>query len=261
MKRDRNTFIWWSSLRLVSVLNLLGLCAVVATVDLTAPFRLAHVLLATVYTCVCGFRSFFPRVDLERTVLVDHWLSNIVLGRTSATIAEMCFTAQLTLVLMECAGVIPWLWHLGIGLLPLIAIAQVTCWLGVVTGNHLWHALEESLWTVLVCCMVVAGLALWPHTDGLKTGLLCLAFIGALGTIWVMSFNDVPMYIRRWRQEVKEGTVFVTPLSGFLDALHRREPTGAWSVWRHEVAWMTPYFSIGVWLSLFLARVSFDLSL
>ena len=174
MEQDRKTWLWWSLLRIISVINVCALSAVVFTVDFSAPFRTSHVVLATVYTLVCGFRSFFPRVDLERTVLVDHWLSNIVLGRASATVAEMCFTAQLTLVLMECASVVPWLWTLGLGLLPLIAIAQVTCWLGVVTGNHLWHALEESLWTVLVCCMVIAGCTLWPYTNGQESVLFSL---------------------------------------------------------------------------------------
>lgn len=258
--RDTKTHLWWSFLRGVSVINILILAWVCWTVDFSAPYRFPHVCLAAIYTFVCAFRSFFPRVDLERTVLVDHWLSNIVLGRSSATLAEMCFTAQLTLVLIESASVVPWLWNLGVVLLPLIAIAQITCWLGVLTGNHLWHALEEALWSLLVCGMIGAGIALWPFTEGIESILLGLGFCGAAGTIWVMSGNDVPMYIHRWRQETADGKTFVAPLTGFKDALHRREPTGDWSVWRHEVPWMTPYFSVGVWLSLFLARVPFGLS-
>lgn len=38
---------------------------------------------------VCGFRSLFPGVDLERVCLWDRWLS-IVLGRTAAAIAALC---------------------------------------------------------------------------------------------------------------------------------------------------------------------------
>ena len=43
------------------------------------------------YVGVCGYRSLFPRVDLERRCLWDTWLSAILLGRTAATIAELCF--------------------------------------------------------------------------------------------------------------------------------------------------------------------------
>jgi hypothetical protein len=43
---------------------------------------------------------------------------------------------------------------------------------------------------------------------------------------------------------------------GVQDALNRRIATREWSVWRPEVAWLTGYFSIAVWLSVSLVRLS-----
>lgn len=253
---EPRTRMWWRFLKGVSVLNLALFGGVAFTVDLALPYRVPHLILAGIYTAVCAFRSFFPRVDLERTVMVDHWLSSIVLGRTSATIAEMCFTAQLSLVLFELSPTVSWFYPIGIGILPLIALAQAACWYGVLSGNHLWHAVEEILWTIMVITMAVAGIGLWSHVEGLMSGFLIVGWVGCVGTVYVMSGLDVPMYLRRWRHEKAAGATFRGALEGFADAWSRREPTGAWSVWRHEVAWMTPYFSVGVWLSLLLAKVS-----
>jgi hypothetical protein len=41
-----------------------------------------------------AFRSFLPRADVQRITLVDVWLSGVLVGRTVATIAELCFVAQ-----------------------------------------------------------------------------------------------------------------------------------------------------------------------
>lgn len=236
----------------MSVLNI-GLWLLVACLaDLAAPYRAAHLALAGVYTFVCAFRSFFPRVDLERTVLVDHPLSNIVLGRSAATVAEMCFTAQLSLLLFEFSPQVPWVSAIGVVILPLIAVAQLTCWAGVLTGNHLWHAAEESLWAAMVLLLAVAGVGLWPGADATLRIGLGASLVACAGAVFVMAGLDVPMYVRRYREEVRTGASFMTFSAGLRDALARREPTGAWSVWRHEVAWMTPYFSLGVWMSQFM---------
>ena len=129
---DPQTLTWWNSLKAVSVLNVVLWCLTAALVPADQAFRLPHLVLSAVFVGVCGFRSFFPRVDLERTVMVDHSLSGIVLGRSCATVAEMCFTVQVSLILIvlgESTGVAS-LTPIGQGIVPLIAVAQITCWLG-----------------------------------------------------------------------------------------------------------------------------------
>ena len=59
--------------------------------------------LALVYVLGCGFRSFFPRADVQRIALVDSWLSTVVVGRWVATVAESCFAAQWALLIREYA--------------------------------------------------------------------------------------------------------------------------------------------------------------
>ena len=56
--------------------------------------RKRHLMLAAIYVFGCAFRSFLPRGDVQRVVLVDHWISAIAIGRSVATIAELAFAAQ-----------------------------------------------------------------------------------------------------------------------------------------------------------------------
>ena len=55
--------------------------------------------LCAAYVFGCAFRSFLPRADVQRFCLFDTWLSSVVVGRSVATIAEICFAAQWAIIL------------------------------------------------------------------------------------------------------------------------------------------------------------------
>jgi hypothetical protein len=250
-----NTRRWWGLLRGVSALNIALLLCTWLWVRPTDTAGWVSLVAAGLFVGVCAFRSAFPRVDLERTVMVDHWLSSIVLGRTAATVAEMAFMVQCALY-VERLGThsgMAWLHGIAVAAVVVIAVAQVCCWLGVLTLNHLWHAAEEALWAVTMVMLGVAFVASWGAVTGIDRVLIPIGLVGVVAGGWVMAGLDIPMYLRRWRAETASGTRFLGVSEGFVDALHRRERTGSWAVWQHEVAWMTPYFSAAVWVSLVLA--------
>ncbi len=247
---DRQTWWWWTGLRATSVANLVALGVTVAASP-AAPHHALQLACAAVYAAVCAFRSFFPRVDLERTVLVDHPLSSIALGRTSATVAELAFTVQCASFAAGLAPLTdPRLATAAWGLVPLIAVAQVFCWLGVLTLRHVWHAAEEACWVVMMAVLAAVFVEAFPGAEGALRWALAVGLVGCAGGAYVMAVLDIPMYLRRWREDRGAG---LSIGAGLVDAARRREPTGAWEVWRHEVGWMTPYFTAGVWLSLALA--------
>ena len=91
---DRRLTLWLGSLAALAAFNV-GLWVWIArSTSGHTPYFETQLLLSGVYVGVCGFRSLFPRVDLERRCLWDTWLSAILLGRTAATIAELCFALQ-----------------------------------------------------------------------------------------------------------------------------------------------------------------------
>ena len=142
---DYATAQWHNLLKSVSVFNLVLVCITTFFAPAKTSTACTHHALSTIYAAVCAFRSFYPRVDLERVVLVDHWLSSIVLGRSAATVAEMAFAIQCGLSLQSLAETtgVSRAGSVGFAIVPIIFFAQCCCWLGVLTTNHLWHALEE----------------------------------------------------------------------------------------------------------------------
>jgi len=124
----------------------------------------------------------------------------------------------------------------------------MVCWYSVLSLNHIGHAIEESLWALLMMILSAAfGAAALTTGGSLRLMLIAAFLIYGVGAALTMSF-DVRMYVRRWRQHA--AGVRMPLRMGLRDSQRRRHPTLAWEVWREEVPWMTLYFSIGVWTSL-----------
>src|SRR6202158_1186340 len=95
-------------------------------------------LLSAGYVFGCAFRSFLPRADVQRICLFDHWLSSVVIGRSVATVAEICFAAQWASILHPLGTMTgadtdmhaAWL------ILPFILIAECFSWYAVLTRHY-----------------------------------------------------------------------------------------------------------------------------
>src|SRR5215469_14575089 len=148
---------WWGLLTLVSGANIAlwfllyhQLHAWPAGGLAGAPGVELMLLLCAAYVFGCAFRSLLPRADVQRICLFDTWLSSVVVGRSVATVAEVCFAAQWTMILLqlgkmsgaETAVIAAW------AILPLILIAECFSWYAVVTTKYLFNGIENSLWAV-----------------------------------------------------------------------------------------------------------------
>ena len=247
---DRKLMLWLGSLLALTAFNV-GLWIWIAqSASLRTPYAETQLLLSGIYVGVCGFRSLFPRVDLERVCVWDTWLSAILLGRTAATIAELCFALQCGLFLRRLSDItgMP-LFHVGgYAFVPLAILAELVCWHAVLSLNHIGHAIEESLWALMMLVLSVASGAAALATHGsLRVMLIAGFLLYGVGAGLTLAF-DVRMYVRRWR--LSTASVRLPLATGLRDSQLRRRPTFAWDVWREEVPWMTLYFSIGVWTSL-----------
>ena len=156
---------WWSLLTLVSAINI------------AAWFSLYHVLetpragglggasgvelmlfLCAAYVFGCAFRSFLPRADVQRICLFDTWLSSVIVGRSVATVAELCFAAQWAIILHQLGAMrgadttlnAAWL------IVPLILIAECFSWHAVLTKKYVGNAIENSIWALT---FFIVGLA------------------------------------------------------------------------------------------------------
>jgi hypothetical protein len=146
---DKPTRWWWSFLFLVSA-GYLVLWVVIAREvhGLSDSYVAQQLLLSGVFAVACAFRSILPRVDLEQQCLWNSPLSSIFVGRSVATVAELCFAGQCALLISKLSSLTrnASLQTVAWSIVPLILIAQVCCWYAVVSLNHLGHAIEQILW-------------------------------------------------------------------------------------------------------------------
>lgn len=254
-ERTRPTLLWWRSLAALGAFNV-GLWLVVwATVRPANTYVAWHLALSGVYAVVCAYRAILPRIDLERRVLLDHPLSSIGAGRAAATVAEVCFAAQVALALHELGGVAGLSWVQGASPVVVVALAsaQGFCWASVVTLDHGGHAIEESIWAATFAWVAVCLAAVASQVDGALRWSAVVGGLGCVGYVLFMLRVDVPMYVQRWREGRAAGVQRLGVREGFVDAWTRRVQDRSWRSWRPEVAWLTGYFSLAVWTSLAMA--------
>jgi hypothetical protein len=216
-------------------------------------------LLCAAYVFGCAFRAALPRADVQRICLFDTWLSTVVVGRSVATVAEICFALQWAIVLRQIAALtrsdtarnISW------AIVPLILLAECCSWYAVITTDYLANALENSLWAVAFSLVAVALLRLSIEFRGLVRLAMATALIGLAAYVAFMAMVDVPMYLARWQADELGGKASLSLLAGLYDVSTRLVVTHDIAQWREEIAWMSLYFSVAVWSSL--ALCAFDL--
>ncbi len=253
--------IWWSFLVAVSTVNVaLWLLLhsrfrkIAAKWGTSALAIEPLLLLSAAYVFGCAFRSILPRADVERICLFDTWLSSIFVGRSVATVAEVCFAVQWAIILWELGKIsrADTARTVAKMILPLILLAECCSWYAVITTNYLGNVLENSLWTATFVLIAMALLRLLPSFRGVVQLALAAAVVGIIGYVIFMGTVDVPMYFSRWQTELTRGRHFFDLLSGLHDVATRWVVTHNIARWKDEIPWMSLYFSMAVWTSLAL---------
>lgn len=252
---------WWSLLTLVSGVNIAVwfllyrrlLEQPTGGISGTSGIELMLFLCAA-YVFGCAFRSFLPRADVQRICLFDTWLSSVVVGRSVATVAEVCFAAQWAMILHQLGTMtgadttvtIAW------AIVPLILIAECFSWHAVLTTRYIGNAIENSIWAVTFFLAGIGLCRLLPEFDGVVRVALVVAIVGIAAFLAFLMTIDVPMYLNRWRSDVAAGSTSLTPLEGLRDVSRRWVVAHDLAAWKGEIAWMSLYFSLAVWSSLAL---------
>jgi hypothetical protein len=214
----------------------------------------AWMLLCAAYVFGCAFRAVLPRADVQRICLFDTWLSTVVVGRSVATVAEICFALQWAIVLRQIAMLTKsdTAHNISRAIVPLILLAEGCSWYAVITTDYLGNALENSLWAIAFLLVAVALLRLLVEFHGLARLVMATALIGLAGYVAFMAMVDVPMYLARWDADAASGKASLSVLAGLYDVSTRLVVTQDFAPWSEEIAWMSLYFSVAVWTSLAL---------
>lgn len=253
---------WWTFLCVLAALNITAWAISAVTLHRQRSaldpadfaFRRQQLVLSALYVFGCAFRSVFLVYDIPRMCLMDLPLSSVLVGRSVATVAELAFAAQWALLLRQSA--------LATGnatirvfsnvILPLIAIAEVCSWTAVLSTANLGHVFENSLWGFCAALIVVCLIAMasrWPRRE---RPMIAAWIVGGLAYVAFMFIVDVPMYWTRWITDEANTRAYLSLAQGVADASACKIVSFRWEDWRHEVAWMSLYFSGGVWTSISL---------
>lgn len=262
---EKEVLIWWISLSVITVLNILVWLYSVEWVRRRKPYLsikeyilTRHMLiLSGIYVFGCAIRAVLPRVDAHRIVLIDHWLSSILVGRTSATLAELCFIAQWAL-LIHAMGKYRnnhFVIQLSFWIFPIIFVAQLFSWGSVISTDNFGHVIEESLWVVAASLVLISLIRLYAQTTGVVKNLFLFLMSGTVFYMLFMITVDIPMYYERWQTDIAQNREIFSFIEGLRDLTHRWIVMVDWNTWKPEVPWMSLYYSVAVWMSIALIYI------
>lgn len=257
-------YVWWTALSVISVANIVAWVVLARRLVRQRPSlaageyaaRRQQLLLSMLFVAGCAFRSFLPRAEGQRICLHEATISSAMWGRWVATVAELSFATQWALLLRHYATRTGVAIGRGISLVavPLIAIAEVFSWYTTLTTNFIGSVIEESTWALTGTLLVIGFASVWRRVQGRVRRFVGTALLLQAAYVAFMVTVDVPMYWSRWTTDQHHGKAYLTVAEGWTDCHRRRVLTRRWEDWKHEMPWMTLYFSAGVWISLALSR-------
>jgi hypothetical protein len=141
----------------------------------------------------------------------------------------------------------------AVAVVPLIVLAEGFSWYAVLTKEQRAHAVENSLWGLSAALTVAGVLVIGPQ----RLAAVYLPVIaGGAAYVAFIFLYDVPMYWGRWVADQASGRTYLSVADGMAEVRGRWTVSYRWEDWRSEVAWMTLYFTFGVWSSVWLVYAS-----
>ena len=239
---------------------------------------------AVIFTLVCAYRAILPRIDVTRTCWFDTPLNWVLFGRICATVAEVCWAYQMGALARTLAGRLAkggavsansaaHLGRAGASVIAMACVAECCSWTNLITENNLFACFEQALWMALfiVESAVLALLLMaWRLVAAAHAGhapaapalsrpprlAFYFAFVVlAFGMGVEQGYEAFDLYLGRYIQdEGQPGGPHYQPFGKGLARLAAcANTTQSMDDWAQDAQWMTGYFSVAVWSSLWLS--------
>ena len=247
MSLDFMETFWWNILCTGIVVNIVLL----VKCEATTIHEKRQKFLSFLFILSNTIRSVFPRIDVERICYFDSILSTTVVGRSFATVAEIALSLQIATSLLHIMKDSTVRSSLPYIMPPAICIAQILCWIGVLTTNQLFHVFEESIWASFFAMLIPLLLQLSRRTTNTETQnkLLGCTIIATIYVIYMVSV-DIPMYYGRYVENKKLNIQYLSMTEGIHDAASCKRVTKSYEVWKEDSVWMIGYFVFGSLISV-----------
>ena len=212
--------------------------------------------LSAIFITSTTVRSLFPRIDVERICFFDSFLSTTIVGRSLATVGEISFSLQISLSVLfflkeaQARSILPYL------IPPLICVAQILCWFGVLTTNQLYHCFEESIWAGCMAMLIPILVRISRRIPDTETQLkLIVCTVITIIYVIYMVMIDVPMYYGRYIENEKLNLEYLSLRDGLEDSMACKLIDNSYRIWKEDSIWMIGYFVFCSYLSVQMINV------
>ena len=277
---------WWGILVAINVINVtVGIVLFIRSTRDDNPVYASYLrmmrTMGIIFVCVALYRSIFVSSYLEQLAWFDSVLNSSLLIRSLAIFAELSFAGLIATSLLRLNQDVPEIidpqnklqtflqTKAPIVLFVCIAVANVFATAATITKIELLFALEETCWGIgfvsIIPMLVISLRRLSAYRDTptwdnlrLYRSLLIVIAIWSVGySLFELGFNLPFVYwpeaIAQLRMPIPE-PAFRFGLQAVRDAflvVHETKDLAAWGGMGF-VVWHTGYFSICVWIVLFL---------
>lgn len=224
-------------------------------------------LAAVIFTTVCAYRSVLPRIDVPRICWLDTPLNWVVFGRAAATVAEVSWALQMGLVLRRLGAALHRTDYIplsrrraaaaaGCAVIAMACTAECFSWTNLITESNVFAVVEQGLWCILFL------------TTGLGMAFLCRSWPARPAAYWVFivlaiamgleqGFESLGLYLPRFLEQQAAGAHYQDFTTGLRRLASCAQVTQDMATWKNDAPWMTGYFSVGVWTSIWLSIATF----
>jgi hypothetical protein len=271
---------------LINAVNL-GLCVMVYRRSLNprdgvdSAYRKRMRIMGLVFALVGAYRAFFVSRYFSQMAWFDSIMNSSLLIRMFAVAAELSFSGLIALALLRVNADLPAPDDSQAGkftvfmtirspyvLMTSILLAQLFATSGLITKNMTLFAIEETLWTVGFLAVLPLALSQWRRVVAIEDGetmkrLKMLRSSTRLIAAWCVIYCSYGLFyhlpFESWAgalNQIETGLpVMKTGASAMRDAFMIVHESKAYSDWGFGfLLWHSVYFSICVWISIFLMQ-------
>ena len=260
--------IWNRILGTIAIINIIVILHHIFTRLNKKGSNLKLIILVTIYVFVCAIRSIWPRTDGPGLCIHDNYISTPFVGRCLTTIAEISFSifiVGVTNIILDSFSSINGInviRKLNNSMVVFISIAQIFCWIGIITQDPSYNVIEESIWTIFGSIILVIYLTLYsninklPSSPQLKKIKSIIPYIIFVCLIYIlfMTINDVPMYYNRAKKKRNSNESYNNLYDGIQSMKRCKKVTTSYKDWKNDIPWLTFYFTFTVWGSIFVLK-------
>ena len=261
--------LWNKILATISIINIIVILHHLFTrLNQGGKKNIKLIILVTIYVFTCALRSIWPRADGPGLCIHDNYVSTPFVGRCFTTIAEISFSifvVSVTNIILESfksMNGINVIQKLNNSMVIFISIAQIFCWIGIITQDPSYNVIEESIWTIFGTVMLVIYLTLYskidilPSTPELKKIKSIIPIILIVCTIYIlfMTYTDVPMYFKRAKKQKKNNVQYNSLYDGIQEMKKCKKVTSSYQEWKNDILWLTFYFTFTVWGTIYILK-------